>query len=104
MPGRDGTRGSSGLNRPPGSLWGPVGAGPTLNSGMPGKKPLMRSLGEFFGHIRRGVRAPLAPPAKAQVIRQETREHTRDTPSGKVVLRRTTIEEIELRPEQPGPG
>lgn len=60
-------------------------------------KPLMRSLGEFFGHIVRAVKTDpaKAPPPRAEV-RRETAQETRDTPAGPVTLRRTTIEEIEL--------
>lgn len=67
----------------------------------------MRSLGEFFGHIAQGVRTPVnqppaAPPpvanpaAPRQVTRHTVEEEQRDTPQGKVTLRRTVIEEVEL--------
>ena len=54
-------------------------------------KPLMRCLGEFFGHI-------------IQAIKPEKRMHelNRDTKKivdGNVTLRRTTIDEIEIREE-----
>ncbi len=52
------------------------------------KKPLMRSLGEFFGHITRALRAN---PSKKTI--GKTVEERRE--SG-VILRRTTIDEIEL--------
>lgn len=54
------------------------------------RKPLMRSLGEFFGHIIKGVRTN---PAKREVSR-EVREQQREDG---VVLRRTTIEEVEYK-------
>ncbi|UCD75846.1 MAG: hypothetical protein JSV91_02795 [Phycisphaerales bacterium] len=54
-------------------------------------KPLMRSLGEFFGHIVRAIRTD--PAAKRSVIRKEVEEEDR----GDIVLRRTTIEEIEVK-------
>ena len=50
----------------------------------------MRSLGEFFGHIAKAVRTN---PNK-RVIHKDVEEEVR----GGTVLRRTTIEEIELRP------
>jgi hypothetical protein len=57
-------------------------------------KSLLRSLGEFFGHIAHGIKTD---PAKARVVTKKTIEHeSRDTPQGKVVLRRTIIEEVEL--------
>jgi hypothetical protein len=57
----------------------------------------MRSLGEFVGHIVRGVKTP-AEGADAQVLKHEVEEETRDTPAGRVTLRRTTIEEIRIEP------
>jgi hypothetical protein len=50
----------------------------------------MRSLGEFVGHIVKGVRTN---PAK-RVIRTDVQEQQRDDG---VILRRTTIEEVEIR-------
>lgn len=70
----------------------------------PGKKSLMRSLGEFFGHIAHGVAGDVSrrgtPPVTVE-RREETREAT--SPDGSVVLRRTTIEEVEFRPVDGGP-
>lgn len=67
-------------------------------------KPLMRSLGEFFGHIAKGVRTdpakpPAPPPAEAlpperTIVRTTVQEHTAETPTGPVVLRRTVIDEV----------
>jgi hypothetical protein len=61
-------------------------------------KPLMRSLGEFFGHIVKGIKTN---PAKAKDQPQRTviREEVQEEQHGDVVLRRTTIEEVEVRPE-----
>ena len=56
----------------------------------------MRSLGEFFGHIARGVKADVKP-SKPQEVRRTVEEETRDTPEGKITLRRTTIEEVEIK-------
>ncbi len=62
-----------------------------------GGKPLMHSLGEFFGHVWRGItHDPHAP----HVVHRETQEEQRDTPQGKVVLRRTIIEEVVLKQEE----
>jgi hypothetical protein len=68
------------------------------------RKSLMRSLGEFFGHILHAARTdPGLPPAK-QTVRHDVQEETRDTPQGKVTLRRTTIDEVEVHPhERKGP-
>ena len=58
----------------------------------PTSKSLMRSLGEFVGHIARGVRTDPARPA-------ERRREQRVEDRGNVVLRRTVIDEVEIRPE-----
>ncbi len=57
----------------------------------------MRSLGEFVGHIVRGVKTPADAPA-SQVLKHEVEEQTRDTDAGRVTLRRTTVEEIRIEP------
>jgi hypothetical protein len=69
-------------------------------------KPLMRSLGEFFGHIAKGIRTdPSKPKTVTKVTKQTVESETRQTPQGKVVLRRTIIEEVELPPKDTGrPG
>jgi hypothetical protein len=66
----------------------------------------MRNLGEFFGHIAKGLRTDPSKPAAQKVVTRETvEEETRDTPQGPVVLRRTVIEEVQLPPTQnPPPG
>lgn len=69
------------------------------SQGGPNRKTLMRSLGEFFGHIARGIGADVRTGEPRQV-RREVEEREEQTPAGKVVLRRTTIEEIELPPRQ----
>lgn len=67
-------------------------------------KSIMRSLGEFFGHVAKGVKTDPAASAQGsarQVVRQSVEEEQRDTPQGKVTIRRTTIEEIEVDPSKP---
>lgn len=59
------------------------------------RKNLMRSLGEFVGHIVHAVRTP-TPKNDRRELRREVETDKRDTPQGKVTLRRTTIEEIEV--------
>jgi hypothetical protein len=59
------------------------------------RKPLMRSLGEFFGHL---VKAAKSDPNK-KVLRKEVEEQTR----GDITLRRTTIEEIEVNRTKQSP-
>ncbi len=53
------------------------------------RKSLMRCLGEFTGHILKGVRTPAS---NRQEVSRSTEESTQDG----VTLRRTTIDEIEL--------
>jgi hypothetical protein len=62
----------------------------------PDDKPLMRSLGEFFGHIVQGIKTDVDPAAKKVVTRQTIEEEARQTPDGPVILRRTIIEEVEV--------
>jgi hypothetical protein len=54
------------------------------------KKSIMRCLGEFTGHIAKGIRTKVDAPVTEEVTR--TVEETRD---GDVTLRRTVIEEVE---------
>ena len=58
-------------------------------------KPLMRSLGEFFGHVVKGIKTDPAKEkeTKRTVIKKEVQEEDQ----GDIVLRRTTIEEIEIK-------
>ena len=63
------------------------------------RKSLMRSLGEFFGHVRAGMRAPVPrEEGERTVVRKETEERR----EGNVVLRRTVVEEVEIRGEGEG--
>ncbi|HLO41312.1 MAG TPA: hypothetical protein VK176_09835 [Phycisphaerales bacterium] len=66
-------------------------------------KSIARSLGEFFGHVIHGVKTD--PARKVVKTSEEVEERT--TPEGqKVILRRTIVEEVEVRPQdikqQPG--
>lgn len=75
-------------------------------------KSLLRNLGEFVGHIAQGIKhdpnapppaaapvAPGTPPAapipEGTVVRQEVMEQEVQTPEGKLVLRRTIIDEVQ---------
>lgn len=57
-------------------------------------KSIARSLGEFFGHIIKGVRAN---PSK-RVLKHSVEE---ENVGSSMILRRTTIEEIELTSKSP---
>lgn len=54
------------------------------------RKPLMRCLGEFAGHIIKGVKTPAESP------REEVSRKVEERTENGVTLRRTTIDEIEL--------
>jgi hypothetical protein len=64
-------------------------------------KSIPRCLGEFVGHIYRGIKTKPGQDAKQRVeVGRRTETETRQTPRGPVTLRRTTIEEIELDPDR----
>ena len=57
-------------------------------------KTLMRNIGEFFGHILKGVRTdPDKPPAHKHVVDKKVEEVEKDN----MILRRTTIDEVEFK-------
>ncbi len=60
----------------------------------------MRSLGEFVGHIAHAVKTPAKGQTEKREVRREVELEERETNQGKVTLRRTTIEEIEVDREQ----
>ncbi len=68
------------------------------------KKSIMRSLGEFFGHVSKAVKTPVDAPAKPTrdtppgQVRRTVEERVAETPSGPIVLRRTVIDEVVERP------
>jgi len=54
------------------------------------KKPLMRCLGEFVGHILHAVKSDSS---------REVNRTVEEKKEGNVTLRRTTIDEIEIKQE-----
>ena len=63
------------------------------------KEPLARSLGKFFGHLKRGFTEDVSP--ERHEVSRRVEEETREGEDGKrLTLRRTTIEEIEVRGEE----
>lgn len=78
----------------------PVPPPPARRPAPSGDKTVMRSLGEFFGHVWKGV---AADPNKT-VVSKKVQERTAETPKGVVTLRRTTIDEVELHPGQKKAG
>ena len=59
-------------------------------------KSLMRCLGEFVGHLTNSFRSN----KKTREVNRTVEEKT----DGNVTLRRTTIEEIEIKHEDPNSG
>jgi len=59
-------------------------------------KSLMRNLGEFFGHVVKGVKTPADPKedSHSTVVKKEVQEQK----EGAITYRRTTIDEIEVDP------
>lgn len=69
-------------------------------------KGLMRSLGEFVGHITRAVKTdpaagPAAPRGTRREVRREVEERPGEVDGRKVTLRRTVIEEVRFEGEPP---
>lgn len=61
------------------------------------KEPLARSLGKFFGHLKRGFTEDVSRREVSRTVEHEDREGPDGT---RVTLRRTTIEEMEVRDER----
>jgi len=64
------------------------------------RKSISRSLGEFFGYIVRGFKADVSKQDDRSRERRVVRCDTEEEDRGDVVLRRTTIEEVEFRGER----
>lgn len=68
------------------------------------RKSIARSFGEFVGHIIHGIRSDVTEKRTRErlVLNEEVVEDgPLDSAAGKVTLRRTTIEEVEIdRPAQ----
>lgn len=57
------------------------------------RKTIARSLGEFFGHIVDGVKTDPADAVLTREVNRIVEEHDQ----GDVILRRTVIDEVELK-------
>lgn len=68
----------------------------------PPRHSLMYNLGAFFGNIVKGAKTDVS--TRRHEVSRQVKEETRQTKDGLVTLRRTTIEEVEVRPPVPGPG
>lgn len=65
------------------------------------RKGIMRCLGEFVGHIAKGVMSdPTAGRGHRQVVHERTEQRETTSADGqRVILRRTVIDEIETLEE-----
>ena len=65
-------------------------------------KSLMHNLGQFFGHVAKGIKTPARPGKSAHEVRRQVEERQETGPSGeRITVRRTTVEEIEIQPPRP---
>jgi hypothetical protein len=62
--------------------------------------PISRAIGRFFGHIWHSTTKPVETDSESTIVSQSTEEADAEINGKQVVLRKTTIEEIEFR-EQP---
>lgn len=57
---------------------------------------ITRAVGQFFGHLWGATTKPVTQ-SERQEVRRETQEAQGEMDGKKVVLRRTTIEEVEIK-------
>jgi len=65
------------------------------------RKSLMRCLGEFVGHVVRGVKSKPSATSASGTSRREVRREEQVEHRPGVTLRRTVIEEIECHDDRP---
>ena len=61
---------------------------------------MTRAVGRFFGHIWGAATKPVSadqPESQTEVIKSEVNEIEGELDNKKVILRRTTIDEVEIR-------
>ena len=62
---------------------------------------MMFRLGRFVGNVAKGITTPVG---QRTVVRHDVEEQRAEREGQEVVLRRTTIEEVEVRPARSGRG
>ena len=62
--------------------------------------PITRAIGQFFGHLWHSTTKPAQPDSHTETISKATQETDGQIEGQKVILRKTTIEEIEFRNDQ----
>ena len=61
------------------------------------KDSLVRNIGKFTGEIWRAIKSPLpTSPKETHEVSRTVETDVQETDAGKVTLRRTTVEEIEV--------
>ncbi len=74
----------------------------------PPKSPdnsLPHAIGQFVGHIWKGVRTDTSSSGSSERVGKRTQEHrTVDADGRQITLRRTIIDEIEITPDHATPG
>lgn len=58
--------------------------------------PISRAVGRFFGHLVQAVAKPAPPDSETTTVSKTTDEAPAEIDGQKVILRKTTIEEIEI--------
>jgi hypothetical protein len=67
----------------------------------PKNKSIMRSLGEFCGHVWKGVTSdPSKGGSQKRVVRHDVEERDASDEQNRITLRKTTIEEVEIEPRE----
>jgi len=61
--------------------------------------PITRAIGQFLGHLWHSTTKPVKPDAHTETISKTTQEADAEINGNKVILRKTTIEEVEYRNE-----
>ena len=64
--------------------------------------PITRAIGQFFGHLWHSTTKPTQPDSHTETISKTTEEAEGEIDGNKVILRKTTIEEIEFRDDPNG--
>ncbi len=59
--------------------------------------PITRAIGQFFGHLWHSTAKPVDTTSRTETISKTTQEADAQIDGNKVILRKTTIEEVEYR-------
>ena len=62
--------------------------------------PISRAIGRFFGHLWHSTTQPAQTDSESTIVSQTTEEADAEINGQRVTLRKTTIEEIEIKSKQ----